>query len=235
MSDLPDPDSRDSQTVRQMFDGIARRYDLANHLLSGGIDFLWRRRAVKIVRTWQPKRILDLATGTGDLALALRKHLPDSEVTGADFSPEMLAVGRRKGLQNVIVADALQLPFEPESFDCVTVAFGLRNMADWDAALREMARVLTKTGHLLVLDFSMPRGSFRPLYSFYLHRFLPLLARLVTGKRDAYDYLGASIEKFPSGAAMTAMINENGFSGATAAPATGGIATIYIARKAASL
>lgn len=223
--------SRDPRAVQAMFDGIASRYDLANHLLSGGIDYWWRHRAATIVEKWQPVRILDLATGSGDLALAIKRRLPQAHVTGVDFSPEMLANARRKGLEDTIVADALQLPFADGSFDCVTVAFGLRNMADWGAAVREMARVLTRESHLLILDFSMPGGALQPAYRFYLHRCLPTLAALVTRRRDAYEYLGASIEKFPAGAAMTSLIEANGLASATATRLTGGIATIYLAQK----
>ena len=212
-----------------MFGRIARRYDLANHVLSGGADFLWRRRAAKIVANWQPHDILDLATGSGDLALAVQHQLPNARIVAADFSPDMLEVARKKGVANTVVADALQLPFESASFDAVTVAFGLRNMADWDRALAEMARVLRDGGHLLVLDFSIPTGAFRPAYRFYLHRCLPLLASIVTGQKAAYDYLGGSIEKFPSGQAMVELIERNGFSNASAEPLTGGIATIYTA------
>ena len=214
-----------------MFGRIARRYDLANHVLSGGADFLWRRRAAKIIEGWRPKRVLDLATGSGDLALAIQHRLPDAIVVAADFSPEMLDVARRKGVRETVLADALHLPFETGSFDCVTVAFGLRNMADWNLALGEMSRVLRAGGHLLVLDFSLPRGALRPAYRFYLHRCLPLLASLVTGQKAAYDYLGGSIEKFPSGGEMVELIEKNGFAGAAAEPLTGGIATIYTAEK----
>lgn len=223
---------RDPAAVRSMFDRIARRYDLANHLLSGGADFWWRHRASEIVRQWCPRRLLDLATGSGDLALAIQRKLPETEITGADFSAEMLAVARRKGLANTIVTDALQLPFPDASFEVVTVAFGLRNMADWDAALREMARVLTGDGRLLVLDFSLPQGLLRRPYQFYLHRCLPWVAGKVTGERQAYDYLGASIEKFPSGDAMAALLEANGFASPRAIPLTGGVATIYLAGKA---
>lgn len=214
-----------------MFDRIAQRYDLANHLLSGGIDFWWRHRAAEIVRRWQPKRVLDLATGSGDLALAICRKLPDAEVVGADFSPEMLALARRKGLEQTIVADALHLPFDGGTFDCVTVAFGLRNMSDWAAAICEMARVLSPSGHLLVLDFSSPRGVLRSPYAFYLHNVLPHLASLITGQRQAYDYLGESIDQFPSGDAMVRLIETNGFHFATALPLTGGISTIYLAQR----
>ncbi len=175
--------------------------------------------------------VLDLATGTGDLALALARKLPAAEITGADFSSEMLAIAARKGVRPTVVADALQLPFQDGAFDCVTVAFGLRNMADWGAALREMARVLAPSGRLLVLDFSIPASALRPVYRFYLHRCLPTFAAVVTGNREAYDYLGASIEKFPSGAAMASLIEASGFSHARAQPLTGGIATLYTAQK----
>jgi demethylmenaquinone methyltransferase/2-methoxy-6-polyprenyl-1,4-benzoquinol methylase len=223
--------SRDPQAVRAMFGRIARRYDLANHVLSGGADFLWRRRAAKIVEDWQPKRVLDLASGSGDLALAIQRRLPNATIVAADFSPEMLEIARRKGVRETVLADALQLPLESASFDCVTVAFGLRNMSDWSAALGEMGRVLRTGGRLLILDFSLPAGPLRPAYRFYLHRCLPLLASLVTGQKAAYDYLGGSIEKFPSGTEMVELIERNGFANASAEPLTGGIATIYTAAK----
>ena len=226
---MPDERATDRApaAVRAMFARVAQRYDLANHLLSGGLDFWWRRRASEIVRQWHPRRVLDLATGSGDLALAIARKLPEAEITGADFSPEMLAVARKKGLAETVVADALALPFADASFDVVTVAFGLRNMADWGAALTEMARVLTRGGHLLVLDFSLPGGGWRALYRAYLHHGLPRLAGIITGQKGAYDYLGDSIEKFPSGQEMCALLEENGILEATAERLSGGIVTIY--------
>ncbi|MDQ3200121.1 MAG: ubiquinone/menaquinone biosynthesis methyltransferase [Verrucomicrobiota bacterium] len=218
---------RDPTKVRAMFQRVAGRYDLANHLLSGGLDFSWRARAAEIVTEWNPARLLDLATGSGDLALTIARRLPASEITGADFCAEMLAKAKEKGLVRTVVADALALPFPDASFDAVTVAFGLRNMADWGLALREMARVLTPEGHLLILDFSLPSGVLRPVYRAYLHHILPWVAGLVTGEKKAYNYLGASIEKFPSGTAMCELIAQNGFREATAESRSGGIVTIY--------
>lgn len=213
-----------------MFNRIARRYDLANHLLSAGLDFWWRRRAAQIVTAWQPLRLLDLATGSGDLALTVQRKLPTTKITAVDFSAEMLGAARAKGVTNTVMADAMHLPFDSHSFDVVTVAFGLRNMSNWDAAVGEMARVLVSGGHLLVLDFSLPTGIFAQVYRAYLHHCLPWLARLITGERAAYDYLGASIEKFPSGAAMVALLKRNGLVAAEAHRLTGGVATIYLAR-----
>src|SRR2546430_1394797 len=177
-----------------MFGSIAARYDLANHLLSCGIDFYWRKRAAEVAASWQPKKIVDLATGTGDLALALQKKLPDAEVVGVDVLPEMLELAKRKGLRQTVVSDAMKLPFADASFDCATVAFGLRNMGDWGEALREMSRVLNADGHLLVLEFSLPTISIlRAIYRFYLHRCLPLFGSFLTKKKSAYDYLGDAV------------------------------------------
>ena len=215
-----------------MFGAIARRYDLANHTLSCGTDFYWRKRAANIVASWRPGKIVDLATGTGDLALALQKKLPDAEVTGVDFVPEMLALAQRKGVRQTILADAMQLPFSDGSFDCVTIAFGLRNMENWGGALAEMSRVLGRDGHLLVLEFSLPtRSIVRAIYRLYLHRCLPLLGSLLTRKKSAYDYLGDSIEEFPSGHAMIDLIEASGFRHATLQPLSYGIATIYTAQS----
>jgi demethylmenaquinone methyltransferase/2-methoxy-6-polyprenyl-1,4-benzoquinol methylase len=213
-----------------MFGNIARRYDLANHTLSCGIDFYWRKRAANTVASWRPDEIVDLATGTGDLALALQKKLPDAEVTGVDFLPEMLELAQRKGVRRTILADAMKLPFPDASFDCVTIAFGLRNMENWRGALAEMSRVLTRDGHLLVLEFSLPTISIvRTIYRFYLHRCLPSLGSFLTRRKSAYDYLGDSIEEFPSGRAMIDLIEASGFRNATIEPLSYGIVTIYTA------
>ena len=215
-----------------MFGAIARRYDLANHTLSCGIDFYWRKCAASTVAGWHPGTIVDLATGTGDLALALQKKLPTAEVTGVDFVPEMLELARRKGVRKTVAADAMKLPFSDASFDCVTIAFGLRNMENWKSALLEMARVLKRDGHLLVLEFSLPAISIaRTAYRFYLHRCLPSLGSFLTGKRSAYDYLGQSIEEFPSGHAMIGLIEASGFEHAKYRPLSYGIATIYTAQR----
>ena len=218
--------------VRKMFGCIARRYDLANHLLSCGIDFYWRRRAAEIVAGWRQRRIADLATGTGDLALALQKKMPDAEIVGVDFLPEMLDLAQRKGVRQIVLADAMNLPFGDASFDCVTIGFGLRNLENWAAALVEMSRVLKTNGHLLVLEFSLPTTPvLRAIYRFYLHRCLPLFGSFLTGTKTAYDYLGDSIEEFPSGGAMCELMAENGFTHQTFEPLTGGIVTIYTAEK----
>src|SRR5437588_4279808 len=161
--------------VRQMFGGIARRYDLANHTLSCGIDFYWRKRAANTVASWRPCKILDLATGTGDLALALQKKLPDAEVTGVDFLPEMLELAQRKGVRQTLLGDAMKLPFPNGSFDCVTIAFGLRNMENWRGALAEMSRMIRREVHLLVLKFLLPKILYvRTIYRIYFHSSMPM-------------------------------------------------------------
>ena len=218
--------------VREMFGSIARRYDVANHVLSCGIDFYWRARAADIVASWQPGRIADLATGTGDLALALQKKLPDAEITGVDFLPEMLELARHKGVQHVVLADAMSLPFPDRSFDCVTIAFGLRNLENYSTGLAEIRRVLDTNGHLLVLEFSLPSMPIlRAAYRFYLHRCLPLIGSCLTQTRNAYDYLGKSIEQFPSGNTMCELMRAKGYDSPSFKRLTGGIVTIYTAAR----
>jgi demethylmenaquinone methyltransferase/2-methoxy-6-polyprenyl-1,4-benzoquinol methylase len=218
--------------VREMFGSIATRYDLANHVLSCGLDFYWRARAAEIVDAWHPHTIADLATGTGDLALAIQKKLPHAELTGVDFLPEMLELARRKGVRRVVLADAMKLPFDDASFDCVTIGFGLRNLENYSAALTEMWRVLNAKGYLLVLEFSLPTTPvLRVAYRFYLHRCLPVLGSLLTQKKSAYDYLGDSIEEFPSGNAMCELMRATGYVSPSFKRLTGGIVTIYTAAK----
>lgn len=217
--------------VSGIFSDIAERYDTANHLLSAGLDFLWRRRAARIVAGWRPSMILDLATGSGDLALCMHRAIPGARIIGADFCLPMLRIAARKGLHPLVVADGTRLPFASGSFDAVTVAFGLRNMSSWPGALSEMSRVLQPGGHLLVMDFSMPRPPLAAIYRFYLHRVLPLAAGAITGNRSGYEYLGESIETFPSGPEMCALITKHGFREVRALPLAAGIVSIYTATK----
>ena len=224
---------QEPEYVRGAFARIADRYVLANHVLSCGTDILWRRRVARIVRGWKPGKVLDIATGTGDLALEIQEACPGALVTGSDFCPEMLAHAAERGLARTLVADALALPFEDGVFDVVTVAFGLRNMASYPDALREMRRVLRPEGHLLVLDFSLPDGLLRRPYRWYLHRVLPRLAGWITREPDAYEYLGGSIEEFPMGEEMCGLLESTGFTGAEAVPLTFGVATIYTAARGA--
>ena len=224
-------DMQDPGNVRSAFARIASRYVLANHVLSLGIDVLWRRRVAREVRGIAPKRVLDLATGSGDLAEAVAAACPSAEVIGADFCLPMLEVARKRGLPALVAADGMRLPFADGVFDAVTVGFGLRNMADWPGAVREMARVLRPGGRLVILDFSLPDGLLRGPYRFYLHRILPCIAGWITGQRDAYEYLGGSIEKFPSGAAMNSLLTEQGFAKSRNHPLSGGISSMYVAEK----
>ncbi len=233
MTSLPTRENK-GPFVQAMFSAIAGRYDLANHLLSGGLDFFWRRRAAGIIRAWQPARILDLATGSGDLALTLRAACPGTLVVGADFCHPMLRVAQRKGLSDLVTADGLALPFADAAFDVVTVAFGLRNMASWPGALAEMKRVLRPGGHLLILDFSVPHAPLVWFYRPYLHHVLPRIAALLTREKSAYDYLGDSIEQFPHGPQMCALLAEAGLEEPTAQALSGGIVSLYTAVRPGS-
>lgn len=226
---------KNPEFVKRTFSSIATRYDFANRLLSGGLDVLWRKKLAARVAANAPRDILDLATGSGDLALALRKSNPEAVVVAADFCLPMLAVARRKGVPNLVQADGLALPFANASFDTVTVAFGLRNMADWGLALEEMRRVLRPGGVVYVMDFSLPESELvLPFYRFYLHSILPWLANMATGRREAYEYLGGSIEEFPSGLAMNALMKARGFSCEPPQSLAFGAVTIYCGRVPAS-
>lgn len=229
----PDLKGRDQDPgfVRGAFAKIADRYVVTNHVLSCGTDILWRRKVGRMVRDWQPQRILDVATGTGDLALEMQKTCPEAEVLGSDFCAEMLDHAERRGVKETLLADGLALPFEDDRFDVATVGFGLRNMADWNGGLQEMTRVVRPGGRVLVLDFSLPRGVLGRPYAFYLNKVLPKLAGLLTGERGAYEYLAGSIERFPSGGAMLERFAAAGLEETRWVPLSLGIASIYTGRK----
>jgi len=223
---------QDPAFVRRAFSAIASRYVLTNHVLSLGIDVLWRRRVAGEVKASGAQQILDIATGSGDLAEAVQKASPDAEVIGADFCAPMLVQARRRGLKSLAVADGMRLPFEDAMFDAVTVAYGLRNMASWSDAMREFSRVLRPGGCLVVLDFSLPKGMIREPYRFYLHRVLPTIGGWLAGDRGAYEYLGDSIERFPAGEEMCQRLRGNGFVEARSTALCGGISSIYVAKVA---
>jgi demethylmenaquinone methyltransferase/2-methoxy-6-polyprenyl-1,4-benzoquinol methylase len=219
---------KDPEFVRKTFASIASRYDFANHFLSVGLDFLWRAKVSRYVASLRPSTILDLATGSGDLALALQKACPSAKVVAADFCLPMLEQARRKKVRNLVQADALALPFPDHFFDVVTVAFGLRNMSSWTDALKEMNRVLKPGGTVVILDFSLPEfPPLRVLYRFYLHFLLPRLAHWATKRREAYEYLGGSIENFPSGLYMNALLKSCGFNCSPPRQLAMGVVSIY--------
>lgn len=219
----------DSTYVHKAFSSIASHYVAANHLLSLGMDILWRARAVQMVAEWKPAKLLDIATGTGDMALDIVRALPEVEVLCTDFCEPMLRIARQRGLRHILQADAMHLPLADAGFDAATIAFGLRNMPDYAAALREFRRVLRPGGHLLVLDLGIPEDIAAAPYRFYLHRILPRVASLFTGAGEAYTYLGQSIEVFPRGQAMLDLLAESGYVAPMAVPLMGGIAAIYTA------
>ena len=221
---------QDPGFVKEAFSKIADRYVLTNHVLSMGTDILWRKKVGRMVKAWQPEQILDVATGTGDLALELQRRCPDAELIASDFCPEMLAHATQRGVEKTMVVDAMQMPFTDDMSDVLTVAFGLRNMADYPAALTEMRRVIKPGGRLLILDFSIPTGILEKPYTFYLNKVLPKIAGILTGQEEAYSYLAGSIADFPSGQAMLNLIEDQGFTEAKWVPLTGGIASIYVAQ-----
>ena len=210
----------DPEAVRATFESVAPRYDLANHFLSGGIDFYWRKKLVKLAAEDTCDHVLDLATGSGDVLFALRDGLPhETAITGVDFCEPMLEEARNKrevkGLDEdsnkFLWGDCLSLDFPDNSFDLITISFGLRNLADREKGLKEMNRVLKPGGRLIVLEFSQPFLWFRPFYYFYLRLILPWMARLVTGDRDAYLYLGSSISAFPDRFGLVKEFENAGF------------------------
>ena len=233
---MPDP-----VAVNSMFGRIARRYDIANLLLSCGIDSYWRRRLVSAAQQRAPYDVLDLATGSGDVAFELsRKLTTTTKITGMDFCKPMLeqAEAKKRSVSGVrrsnvtfLHGDGLSLPLPKESYDVVTIGFGLRNLADRNRGLREMHRVLRPGGTLLVLEFSQPQTWLRAFYYFYLRRVIPLIAGIVTGDRRAYVYLNETIGEFPDRMALAKEISAAGFSEVHSRPMTFGIVALHEATK----
>jgi demethylmenaquinone methyltransferase / 2-methoxy-6-polyprenyl-1,4-benzoquinol methylase len=224
--------------IRRIFDSVAYRYDLLNHLLSGGIDFYWRRAAIESLASRKPKLILDVATGTGDFAIAALRLNP-AEVIGVDISIPMLECGRRKisvrNLDSKIrleTGEAEHLRFPDNRFDAAIVAFGARNFENLEGGLTEMWRVVKPGGSILVLEFSRPRGFlFKRLYFFYFRNILPLIGGIVSKEKDAYRYLPDTVMKFPDGDDFVTILRKVGFNSITQRLLTFGVATIYCGEK----
>ena len=232
-------DQTKKEEVREMFDNIAPKYDLLNHTLSMSIDRVWRRRVVGEVRRAKPGRILDVATGTGDLAIAMARRIRDVQVLGVDLSEQKHAVARRKNearaLDGRIVldrGDAERLAVADASVDVATVAFGVRNFGDLGAGLRELARTIKPGGKVVILEFSRPRNRvFRALYEFYSYKILPRIGGLVSRDKRAYEYLPASVGEFPAPEEFMAMMARAGFRNCRARSQSFGIAQIYIGER----
>lgn len=234
-----DHDRAKTEQVREMFDSIAPAYDFMNRAMTLGIDRVWRRRAVACIKAENPADILDVATGTGDVAIALACAIGGCRVTGIDLSEGMVALGREKvqkaGLQSRVtlgVADCLALSMADNSFDCITVAYGVRNFERLAEGYAEMLRVLRPGGLLAVLELSTPRGAVaRPLYKLYTRRIIPAIGRFVSGDSRAYTYLPESIAAVAQGEAMLDIMRSVGFTDAQFKSYTFGTCTLYTARK----
>ena len=223
--------------VERMFDSIAHSYDRLNHLLSWGIDRSWRKSTIQALMPYAHDSILDIATGTGDFALLEAQLLRPKQIVGADLSEGMMQIGRQKvaaaGLQDIITfrqEDCMQLSFEDNSFDAVTVAYGVRNYSDLDRGLREMRRVLKPGGHVAILELCTPRRfPMRQLFWLYSHVVMPLVGKLVSRDAKAYSYLPATMEAFPQGEVMKGIMEKAGFKSVTFRRFTFGLSTMYIA------
>ncbi|MFA5326677.1 MAG: bifunctional demethylmenaquinone methyltransferase/2-methoxy-6-polyprenyl-1,4-benzoquinol methylase UbiE [Prolixibacteraceae bacterium] len=231
-------DSQKKQQVEQMFDNIAPKYDFLNHFLSLGIDKLWRKKAIRILSGFKSETILDVASGTGDFAIAAAKLKPE-KIIGFDISEHMLNVGRvkvkRLGLDSLIEfqkGDSEAMPFQDEKFDAITVAFGVRNFENLETGLKEFKRVLKPDGVAIILEFSKPKYfPMKQLYLFYFFGILPVIGRMVSKDSSAYSYLPESVMAFPDDQKFLAILNKVGFSRARQKRLSFGIATIYMAQK----
>ncbi|EMR03594.1 bifunctional demethylmenaquinone methyltransferase/2-methoxy-6-polyprenyl-1,4-benzoquinol methylase UbiE [Cesiribacter andamanensis] len=242
MTVLPykDQNKGKKEQVANMFDNISPRYDLLNHLLSLGIDVLWRKKAIRLLRKRQPRpdHILDVATGTGDFALEALSLKP-RKITGIDISAGMLEVGRQKMLKRGLAdkiemkqADSENLPFEDNMFDAVIVAFGVRNFEDLKKGLKEMNRVMKPGAAVAILEFSRPRSfPFQQIYNFYFQQVLPRVGRLISKDSSAYTYLPESVQAFPDGRDFLKILEETGYKNTAWKPLTFGISAIYLASK----
>lgn len=231
-------DKSKKEEVAEMFDNISAKYDFLNHFLSLGIDKLWRKKAIKMLRPLKPKRIIDLATGTGDFAIAALKLNPD-EVVGVDISDGMLDMGRikmkKRKVDHIISmknGDSEDLPFEEGYFDALTVGFGVRNYENLEKGLAEMLCVLRKDGMAVILEFSKPKKfPIKQLFNFYSKRIIPVLGKSISKDESAYAYLPESVEAFPEGKDFVAILEKVGYRDVKAKPVSGGIATIYTGIK----
>jgi demethylmenaquinone methyltransferase / 2-methoxy-6-polyprenyl-1,4-benzoquinol methylase len=226
------------QKVRSMFNSIAAKYDFLNHFLSAGIDFSWRKQAIRMLGKYHPQTILDVATGTADLAIEAAKLHPH-RITGIDIAADMLAIGHAKIAQKNLTAmislqlgDSENLQFEDMSFDAVMVAFGVRNFANLDKGLSEMFRVLKVGGVVVILEFSKPHGfGIRQFYNLYFKFVLPVLGRIISGNKSAYTYLPESVSDFPAGEDFLRILSKAGFTNTTFRPLSLGIASLYSGTK----
>ena len=226
------------ESIEKMFDDISSQYDFLNHFLSLGIDVLWRKKLVRLLRTKKPSRILDVATGTGDLAIALTRLKPE-KIIGIDIAEKMLEIARQKirkrGLDEIISfrkSDAERIPFSNQSFDAVTVAFGVRNYEDLRKGLSEMKRVLRPGGSMMILEFSHPSTiPFKQLYRLYSRSVIPFIGQFISGHSRAYNYLPESVDAFPSGNDFLEILSSTGLKNCRVIPLSFGIASIYCAEN----